>query len=545
MTAQILIQDETSSRIYLALAALLGLVNHLYFNRFEPQSASIPLLLLTIQPPLLLLALAVPLSWVHIFATYAFFILTLCSSIGVYRISPWHPLAEFPGPLVNKVTKLWGIRTTLNGNQHRVTNLRLHDIYGPFVRTGPNEISIAHPDAIKAVLGSGGFPKGPYYDPRKDPTVAARPLDALQGDAHASRRRIWNRGMGSDSLQEYESIVANRVTQLVDRLEGLSGPVDISEWFSFFTFDFMGDMAFGGGFEMMRDGGDREGLWTIVSQGIVATSVLAHIPWLVPILQKIPKANEGIKRLQTFSVGCATRRIKSGSQVKDLWYHLTDEAGMEKEKPGFAEAVADGVLSIIAGSDTTATALSSFVCFLLLNPDIYHRVQAEVDHVYPDVDFPFDTSRHADLRLLTACLNETLRLHPPVPTNGTRRVPAGGGRVIAGRFVPAGTDIHVPPYSIHRDSRNFSPSPDKFDPDRWLRQRKADEVLNSDAFIAFSYGPANCVGKSLAWREMLMVASTIIKKFNTRFAGSRAPIGMMNSCRTSSLLRLVGPSSLR
>lgn len=42
--------------------------------------------------------------------------------------------------------------------------------------------------------------------------------------------------MSSESLHEYESILAKRVTQLMDRLEGLSGAVDIAAWFSFFTY---------------------------------------------------------------------------------------------------------------------------------------------------------------------------------------------------------------------------------------------------------------------------------------------------------------------
>jgi cytochrome P450 len=85
-------------------------------------------------------------------------------------------------------------------------------------------------------------------------------------------------------------------------------------------------------------------------------------------------------------------------------------------------------------------------------------------------------------------------------------------------FIPEDTHIYIPPYSLHRSAENFSPSPDKFDPDRWLRSQTAGEVLNMAAFIPFSYGAANCVGKPLAWREMLMVTSTLLKKFNLRFA---------------------------
>ena len=83
------------------------------------------------------------------------------------------------------------------------------------------------------------------------------------------------------------------------------------------------------------------------------------------------------------------------------------------------------MLSIVAGSDTTSVALSryaessphllatskslnimnrSFVFFLLSNPDVYRRVQAEVDAVYSDGESLLDTSKHAELHFLTACL---------------------------------------------------------------------------------------------------------------------------------------------
>ncbi|KAJ7481150.1 cytochrome P450 [Mycena galericulata] len=458
-------------------------------------------------------------SFFTVLIAYITFLSTICASIITYRLSPWHPLAHIPGPTVNKITKLWGVWIAWGGHQHRANKV-LHDKYGPFVRTGPNEISVIHVDAVKAVLGTGGFPKGQYYEPRTDPTLSTRSLLVLRGEAHANRRRIWNRGMSSESLEEYETILEERVAQLMERLGGLSGStIDISKWFSYFTFDVMGDMAFGGGFEMLRDGRDKEGFCTIIEDGARSIAVVSHIPWIVPTLHNIPGATRGIKELRKFGAACATNRIKTGSKVKDLWYHLTDEAGMEKEKPTFGEVVADGVLSIVAGSDTTSSALSSFVWFILSNPDVYRRVQAEVDVVYQTGDTLLDSSRHAELKFLTACLNETLRLQPPVLTNGTRQVTRGGGKLVAGRFIPEDTQIYIPPYSLHRNPEYFSPSPDKFDPDRWLRdQGLPGEVLKAAAFIPFSYGAANCVGKSLAWREMLMVASTLMKRFDIRFA---------------------------
>ena len=92
---------------------------------------------------------------------------------------------------------------------------------------------------------------------------------------------------------------------------------------------------------------------------------------------------------------------------------------------------------------------------------------------------------------------------------------------------------------MHLDARNFS-FPNTFWPDRWLlasgRVQLAALPLgvlapdmgegysldvsslnhNETAFMPFSYGPMNCVGKNLALAEIRMVASTLIRQFEFR-----------------------------
>jgi cytochrome P450 len=108
-------------------------------------------------------------------------------------------------------------------------------------------------------------------------------------------------------------------------------------------------------------------------------------------------------------------------------------------------------------------------------------------------------------------------------------------------FIPEDTQIYVPAYSLHRSAENFFPSPDMFDPDRWLRHQNSDEVLNIAAFIPFSYGAANCVGKSLAWREMLMVTSTLLKKFNLRFADGFQSDNWLDNLQDNFVTSIGGP----
>ena len=63
-----------------------------------------------------------------------------------------------------------------------------------------------------------------------------------------------------------------------------------------------------------------------------------------------------------------------------------------------------GVLAIIAGADTTASAMSSLLYFLLADEQCMRRVQDEVDRVYPEGEDPLDSSKHGELKYLNACM---------------------------------------------------------------------------------------------------------------------------------------------
>jgi len=94
-------------------------------------------------------------------------------------------------------------------------------------------------------------------------------------------------------------------------------------------------------------------------------------------------------------------------------------------------------------------------------------------------------------------------------------------------FIPEGTSAFIPFYAVHRDPHNFSPLPDAFVPERWLSPeeqlsleplvfKNKDVIHNTAAFVPFSFGPSNCVGKNLAMQEMRMVVCSIMQKFDIR-----------------------------
>ncbi|KAH8106578.1 high nitrogen upregulated cytochrome P450 monooxygenase 2 [Phellopilus nigrolimitatus] len=476
-------------------------------------------------------------------SSFALFYLALATSIVVYRLSPWHPLAQYPGPLLAKVSKFWAAWMMAKGKNH-VYHKQLHDRYGPYVRAGPNELSVADASAIPDILGADGMAKGPIWSGRTRPGTTPPLIAIRSAHEHARSRKPWNRAFNTAGVKGYEPIVVRRALQLVGELEKRKLEVDLASWFIFFTTDFMGDMAFGGGFELMREGGDKEGVFTMLQAALEPLAVLQHLPWLSYLFYSIPSLTENIDRFRAFCSEKARIRLRNGSLLKDLFSYLIDEDGVEKTPPVEAEIVSNGALAVVAGSDTTSSTLGGIFYYLLTHPSDYMRLQKEVDSVFPPGEGdPLDSTKLIEMEFLNAIINESMRLQPAVATSLQRAPEAGsGGKWVGDRFIPEGTAIVVPPYALHRDPRYFHPSPDAFWPERWLRssamkdsQKKASEILtnsksgdlevitNTAAFIPFSYGPANCAGRSLALTELRMVVALIIQRFEVHFTDGYDP----------------------
>ena len=150
--------------------------------------------------------------------------------------------------------------------------------------------------------------------------------------------------------------------------------------------------------------------------------------------------------------------------------------------------------------------------------------------------------------LISTVRNETLRLQPPVASSLQRAPAIGSGGKVLGpnmyesftscitarsihfvkkRIITEGTAIQVPPYVIHRDPRYFFPNPDKFWPERWLKQDLDDTnvniILERNAFIPFSTGSANCAGKPLAMIELRLMTCLIVRTFELSFEDGYDP----------------------
>ncbi|KAH8980271.1 high nitrogen upregulated cytochrome P450 monooxygenase 2 [Lactarius akahatsu] len=419
-----------------------------------------------------------------------------------YKLSPLHPLAKYPGPIIAKSSKWWAAYVSGQGDLHRHYQ-SLHDRYGDVVRVGPNELSIRDPSFIPAVLGQGGLPKGPYWDNRPGSVVSQR--DPVK---HLHQRKPWNRAFSSAAVKEYEDMAAKRTKQLIGCLEGVvhqSGGnkgvvLDMASWFNYFSL-----FSFGGGFELMKAGGDNDGLRAPFQPFFRIRAIMGHISYILPLLLSTTGRKCFVQRVHAFS---RERVVK-----KDLFYHLSrlqsGEAMPEDERPSLTDVAKDGSLAIVAGADTTSGALTATLYYLLCNPIAYDRLRAEVNAAFPTGEELLDVTKISQMEWLNGCIagkpnfgslhsNESLRLQPPIPSGSQRSVNKGAGEKVLGIWViPEGTQVTLRTYTIQRDSRHFH-SPETFLPERWFSTDSPAGEHNPAAFVPFSYGPANCAGKNLA-----------------------------------------------
>jgi len=187
------------------------------------------------------------------------------------------------------------------------------------------------------------------------------------------------------------------------------------------------------------------------------------------------------------------------------------------------------------GSDTTSTALSSTFFYLTHNPPTLLTLTTHIRRTFPTLASIRSGPLLTQSTYLRACLDESLRLSPPVGGLLPREV-LPGGILIDGHQFPAGTVVGVPHYALHHKEEYF-PDPWAFRPGRWIVASEGGEeggegtpqsvALAREAFCPFSVGPRGCVGKGMAYLELSVALARVVWLFDFRLTtGGSGDVGL-------------------
>ncbi|PHH66484.1 hypothetical protein CDD81_6959 [Ophiocordyceps australis] len=175
-------------------------------------------------------------------------------------------------------------------------------------------------------------------------------------------------------------------------------------------------------------------------------------------------------------------------------------------------ALRDQVLHLLVASrDTTASMLSNLFFVLAQEPAVWTRLRHEVmaisGQTCPSV------AQLRQMQYARWCVNESLRLHPVIPTNAREAtrdttIPRGGGPDgTAPLLVRRGIVVVYNLYAMHRDANVFGPNPEAFVPERWAALRPGW------GFLPFNGGARTCLGQQLALTEALFVVARMAQTF--------------------------------
>ncbi len=161
------------------------------------------------------------------------------------------------------------------------------------------------------------------------------------------------------------------------------------------------------------------------------------------------------------------------------------------------------------------------IFYIVRNARVYKTLTDEIRSTFTTVDEIRWGPELSSCKYLRACLDESLRMSPPVPSELNREVLPGGIK-IEGNMIPGGINVGTPLYSLHHNELAF-PDPFLFRPERWIvsdSNSAAAVAAAEQSFAPFSAGPRACVGKNLAYLELMVTMGTLLYRADARVSAN-------------------------
>ncbi|KAF3071754.1 Benzoate 4-monooxygenase [Trichoderma lentiforme] len=402
------------------------------------------------------------------------------------------------------------------------------------VRVGPNSLSFSTPDAIRAIYGHNTpcLKGGTYVT-----AAGTHPslLDVVDKQEHARKRRILSHAFATRNLEQWEFKVTDKVQKLVAQFDllchdGEEATVDFRMWSNLFTIEAIADIALSHHLGCLSQGSDLVTITTkdgekavnyidCLHSGRRATSMLIwSTKWfssLRSVLRRLPgffqtqwHKGQGFDEMVRYLVQQRLRRHENGEQLEDFVGCLFQDKHGDARNLDIAEIEAEVATLLDAGSDTTAISLTHAMYFLMKSPAALSRLREELRVALDDSQEIAKYATVKNLPYLHACINESLRLLPPVAF-GLNRMTPPEGLMIDGTWIPGNTLVGVPAYTAHR-SPLFSNS-EQYRPERWLE----DSIKETQGtFIPFSTGARGCIGRNISYIEQTVLLATLVQRYD-------------------------------
>ncbi|KAH8819269.1 cytochrome protein [Xylogone sp. PMI_703] len=428
----------------------------------------------------------------------------------------FHSLSDYPGPRLAAATRLWYCWHCLRGNLPFVLD-EAHRKYGDIVRIAPNELSYINPEAWNQIYGHKPGKPEIMKDPTFYSSISSGKGSIINAERsrHGHLRKQMSHGFSEKALREQEDAIRLYADLMIQRLkencQENTSVVDMVSWYNFFTFDVMGELIFGQSFNCLQGSDYHPWVKLIFDSVKIGAFVRCSKYWpvLTPLIQRFIPAELQRRRMDQRQM--AKEKAAYRKEIKDGRSDLI--SGFLKPDSGITDLEYQSTVEtmVIAGSETTATLMSGATYYLLKNPDKMEKLVAEIRGAFSssgEINFVSVNK----LSYLLACLNEALRIYPPVPDAFPRNT-GQHAETICGKSVPPNTVVRVTQWATFHSAKYFT-RPDEYIPERWLDGQTGFEDDRKEALQPFHVGPRNCLGRNLAYVEMRLLIALVLWHFD-------------------------------
>ncbi|EGR50279.1 uncharacterized protein TRIREDRAFT_105768 [Trichoderma reesei QM6a] len=422
----------------------------------------------------------------------------------------WQRLRHIPGPPSAAWTIWWQLSGAMSGRYHE----RLKDAadtHGPLVRIGPNQLLSVDPDVLRRMSAvRSGYTKGKFY----------------------ASGRIFS-GKANEGFS-FEPALDRQLTSFITLLERKylsSGsdvrPFDMAEQTQFFALDAIGDISLGQPFGYLEKDQDLYQYNKINRTSLPVMNAVSVMPALAslihtwPLRLLLPKEGDQSRLWSTDASLQVQRRLDPKTpRTRDMMQAHIDN-GMTKNN-----LIQQVLLSIIAGSNSSAHALRMTLLALITNPPAHTALLTEIRSLTPSSSSSriISWSHTQSLPYLRAVVSEGLRMWPPVSGLGFKTVPPEGDS-LNGYFVPGGTEIGQGFHGVGRSKAVWGADADVFRPERWLRAEGFElKKMRNALDTHFGHGKYSCLGKQIALMELHKAVFELVRCFDFCIVNPENPI---------------------
>ena len=427
---------------------------------------------------------------------------TLTQPVAAARRSP-------PGP---RGHLLWGMLPELRRNKLRLFGETVR-AYGDVTRLRFLHVttySVQSPEGIKHVLqdNNRNYRKGEFVNGVLTLALGENLL-TTDGESWLSRRRLMQPAFHRQRIAAFGAMMEQITHDTLDQWRGQPEGeyMDMEHEMMALTLRIAGQTLFS--VDLLGESQALGDAFTVLSQFIDYRLETPYPPPLfVPTAQN-RRFKQAMRTIdQTVQAMIAERRRKP-SEKQDLLAML-----MEARDADTGEGMTDQELRheiglmIFAGHETTATTLTWALYELARNDEVAQKLADEVDAVL--AGRPATVADLPNLPYARMIVDEALRLYPAA-WNLSRQ--AINDDVVCGYQIPAGAQLSLSTFAVHRDPRWWS-EPERFDPERFTPERAAGRPPY--AYLPFGGGPRLCIGNMIALTEAPLILAAIAQRYRLR-----------------------------